>query len=143
MRKIGPPFLAVTLIGIALLTVSHSRSQTQEKGKAQGLQTNPEWIHAKYGGWSGPGVNPQPGPMDTILLKDWAPKTSVVVAETSVPRASYPAIDVHAHVNARTAGEVADWVKTMDEAGVEMTVILTGATGSEFDRLASISTLPH
>jgi predicted TIM-barrel fold metal-dependent hydrolase len=81
--------------------------------------------------------------MDTILLKDWAPKTSVVAPETSVPKARYPVIDVHAHVNARTPEEVAAWVKTMDEVGIEMTVVLTGATGAEFDKLADLYLKPY
>jgi predicted TIM-barrel fold metal-dependent hydrolase len=81
--------------------------------------------------------------MDTILLKDWAPKTSVVVQETSVPKARYAVIDVHAHVNARTPEEVAAWVKTMDEVGIEMTVVLTGATGAEFDKLVDLYLKPY
>jgi len=83
-------------------------------------------------------VNPAPGPMDAIALKDYAPKPSLVVNETSVPKAKYPAIDVHSHINARTAEQVRDWVKTMDEAGIEMSVVLTGATGDEFDKLADL-----
>lgn len=79
-----------------------------------------------------------PRPMDTILLKDWRPGSSVVVQETFVPKAKYPAIDVHSHVNARTPEEVTQWVKTMDETGVEMTVVLTGATGANFDKLVDL-----
>jgi uncharacterized protein len=80
----------------------------------------------------------QPRPMDTILLKNWKPRSSVVVPKTMVEKAKFPAIDVHAHVNASTPEEVAQWVKTMDEVGVEMTVVLTGATGAEFDRLVDL-----
>lgn len=131
---------SVALVAIGVLTVSYSASQTSGRSHSQagGWQTDPEWNRLKYGGWGGPGVNPEPGPMDTILLKDWAPKTSVVVPETSVPKAKYPAIDMHAHVNARTPQEVAAWVKTMDEVGIETTIILTGATGAEFDKLADL-----
>ena len=120
-----------------------SQPATQAQSSSTDWQTNPEWIKVKYGGWGGPGVNPQPGPMDTILLKDWAPKTSVVVPETLVPKAEYPAIDVHAHVNAHTPEEVSAWLRTMDEVGIEMTVVLTGATGTRFDQLVALYLKPY
>src|SRR5947209_3994450 len=77
--------------------------------------SDPEWINARYGGWGGPGVAARPGPMDAVALKDYAPKSSLVIAETTVPKAKYPAIDVHSHVTARTPAEVREWVRTMDE----------------------------
>ena len=130
-----------------MLTVSYSLSQTRgmqgQISNPAGWQTNPEWTKTKYGEWGGPGVDSRPGPMDNILLKDWAPKTSVVAPETSVAKAKYPAIDVHAHVNARTPAEVADWVKTMDEVGIDMTIVLTGATGAEFDNLVDLYLKPY
>lgn len=93
------------------------------------------WIRTKYGDWGGPGVSPGPGPMDTIFLKDYAPRSSVVNQETFVPKAMYPVIDCHVHVVARTPAEISEWVKTMDEVGMETSVVLTGATGEEFDKL--------
>lgn len=147
MRKTHFAFFAAVLIAIAMLTVSHSLSQTRgmqgQINNPTGWQTNPEWMKTKYGEWGGPGVDSRPGPMDNMLLKDWAPKTSVVVPETPVAKAKYPAIDVHAHVNARTAAEVADWVKTMDEVGIAMTIVLTGATGAEFDKLVDLYLKPY
>jgi predicted TIM-barrel fold metal-dependent hydrolase len=104
---------------------------------------DPEWLKVRYGGWGGPGVNPAPGPMDAVALKDYAPKPSLIVSETVVPKAKYPAIDVHAHVNARTPEQVRDWVRTMDETGVQMTVVLTGATGEAFDRLVDLYLKPY
>lgn len=138
--------IVATCIAAAALTASCSRapeSQTKNSPPAKDWSTDPGWTKTKYGGWGGPGVDPRPGAMDTILLKDWAPKTSVVVPETSVPKARYPVIDVHAHVNARTPEEVAAWVKTMDEVGIEMTVVLTGATGAEFDKLVDLYLKPY
>lgn len=44
----------------------------------------------------------QARPMVTILLKNWKPRSSVVTQETFVPKAKYPAIDVHA----RGIGEI-------------------------------------
>jgi hypothetical protein len=99
---------------------------------------DPEWIKVRYGAWGGPGVNAAPGPMDSVLLKDYAPRSSVVARETSIVKASSPVIDAHAHVNARTPTEVQAWVQTMDEVGIETTIILTGATGAKFDQLVDL-----
>jgi len=44
-------------------------------------------------------------------------------------------IDMHSHSYARTPEQVAAWVKTMDEVGIEKTVILSGATGAAFDEV--------
>jgi predicted TIM-barrel fold metal-dependent hydrolase len=90
-----------------------------------------------------PQASPAPGPMDRILLKDYRPESSLVVTRTSVPRAKFPAIDAHAHTYARTPEQVAQWVRTMDEAGVEVTVILAGATGANFDRLVDMYLKPY
>ena len=126
--------LAILMVGGLVL-----RGDPAEKNWA----ADPEWVKTRYGAWGGPGVNPAPGPMDAIALKDYAPKPSLIVTETSVTKAKYPAIDVHAHVNARTPEEVRDWVRTMDETGIEMTVVLTGATGDAFDRLADLYLKPY
>ncbi len=85
----------------------------------------------------------RPGPMDSILLKDYNPDSSLVVPQTAVPTARYPVIDVHAHVYARTPAEVAEWVRVMDEVGIEMSVILTGATGERFDKLVDLYLKPY
>lgn len=87
------------------------------------------------------GVSVQPGPMDSVLLKDYQPESSVVAPETKVNKARYPVIDVHTHTSQsriKTAADVADWVRTMDEVGVETTIVFTGATGAEFDRQAEL-----
>jgi uncharacterized protein len=84
------------------------------------------------------GVTVESGPMDSLLLKDYAPESSLIIAQTQVSRARFPTIDVHTHVYANTSQEVAEWVKTMDEVGIKVTVILTDAIGSEFDRLADL-----
>jgi uncharacterized protein len=68
-----------------------------------------------------------------IKLKDFRPKTIYKVPITTIKKAKFPAIDMHSHDYARTDAEVEQWVKTMDRAGVEKTVILSGATGAKFD----------
>jgi len=80
---------------------------------------------------------PQP---DTLLLKDFRPQSVYRTPQTAVPKAKYPAIDMHAHVYARTAEQVDEWVRLMDEAGVEKAVVLTGATGKAFDDVCLLYT---
>ena len=80
----------------------------------------------------------QPNGMDTIMLKNWKPRSSVVTQETFVPKAAYPAIEIHAHPYASTPEEVATWVNTMDEVGIGMVIVLTGATGKDFDKLVDL-----
>ncbi|MCU1260540.1 MAG: hypothetical protein JWO80_3425, partial [Bryobacterales bacterium] len=101
------------------------------------------WVKARYGAWGGPGVNSAPGAMDSILVKDYAPKSSIVARETFIAKARSPVIDVHAHVNANTPAEVQAWVRTMDEVGIETTIVLTGATGAKFDRLVELYLKPY
>jgi len=81
--------------------------------------------------------------MDSILLKDYKPDSSLVVPVTRVPKARFSVIDVHSHPYARTLQQVADWVQTMDEMGVELTVVLTGATGENFDKLVELYLKPY
>jgi predicted TIM-barrel fold metal-dependent hydrolase len=91
------------------------------------------------------GVRVQSGPMDSVLLKDYAPESSLVVPETRIAKARFPVIDVHTHSSQsriRSPKDVADWVRTMDEVGIETTVVFTGAIGAEFDRQAELFA-PH
>ncbi len=99
--------------------------------------TDSEWSRIKYGDWGGPGVSAGPGPMDTILLKDYAPRSLVVTSESYVPKAKFPVYDAHVHLVARTSEDIAQWVKTMNEVGIETSVVLTGAIGAEFDALVN------
>jgi predicted TIM-barrel fold metal-dependent hydrolase len=73
---------------------------------------------------------------ETILLKDYKPHSIFKIPETRVEKARYPVIDMHSHNYAATAADVDRWVRTMDDVGLERTVILSGAVGSRFDEAA-------
>jgi predicted TIM-barrel fold metal-dependent hydrolase len=75
----------------------------------------------------------RPASPETILLKDYRPQSIYKIPVTEVPKAKYSIIDMHSHPYAKTDGEIDQWVKNMDEVGVEKTIILTMATGAEFD----------
>jgi uncharacterized protein len=90
-----------------------------------------EWSNVEYGDREVPGVSAGPGPIYTLGLKDRSPGSSVVTQKTFIPKARYQAIDYHVHESAMTAGEVADWLKTMDDIGIETSIVLTGRAVSE------------
>ncbi len=72
---------------------------------------------------------------ETILLKDYRPQSIYKVPVTRIANAKFPIIDMHSHPYAKTAAEIDQWVRNMDEVGVEKTMILTMATGAEFDEI--------
>ena len=76
---------------------------------------------------------PEQASPEAILLKDYRPKSLYKIPISEVPRAKFPIIDMHSHAYAKTPEEIAEWVKNMDEVGIEKTIILSGATGQEFD----------
>ena len=84
----------------------------------------------------GPGEGP--AAPDRILLKDYKPVSLYKVPVTNVPRARYPAIDMHTHPWAKTPEEVERWLQVMDAVGIEKSIVLTKAHGAEFDRLVDL-----
>jgi predicted TIM-barrel fold metal-dependent hydrolase len=83
------------------------------------------------------------GPMNKVLLKDYDPHSNLVVPEHHPAKAKFPVIDVHVHPRGSSPDEVKQLVKTMDEVGVETVVLLTGATGERFDKLADAYLKPY
>jgi uncharacterized protein len=87
-------------------------------------------------GATGAAAGAKAGSPNSILLKDYRPRSIYKVPVTRVDKAKFPIIDMHSHPYAKTAAEIEQWVRTMDEVGVEKTMILTMATGAEFDEIA-------
>jgi predicted TIM-barrel fold metal-dependent hydrolase len=136
-------------VGAGFLPACSSGTEKENGAAAKDWRSDPEWRQVKYGDWNGPGVSSGPGPMDHVLLKDYAPKSSVIAEETFIPKAKYPVIDCHIHnYPERGSGQnpeeiLADWVNTMNEVGIEISVLLTGATGNEFDGLVEMYLEPY
>jgi predicted TIM-barrel fold metal-dependent hydrolase len=78
-------------------------------------------------------VAAQDASVEKLLLKDFKPRSIYRVPVTPVTKARFPVIDMHAHDYATTDQQLADWVRTMDELGVQKTVVLCQAHGKEFD----------
>ncbi len=72
---------------------------------------------------------------ETILLKDYRPQSIYKIPVTKITKSKFPIIDMHSHPYAKTTAEIDQWVRNMDEVGVEKTMILTMATGTEFDEV--------
>src|SRR5829696_1706508 len=73
--------------------------------------------------------------VDTLKLKNFRPVSIYKVPQTKVAKARYPVIDFHAHDDEKTDAEVDLWVKTMNEAGIAKTILLSYATGARFDSI--------
>jgi predicted TIM-barrel fold metal-dependent hydrolase len=87
--------------------------------------------------------------MGDLLLRDYAPRSAIVTAESVVERPRYPAIDAHNHLGFRTdafgeaiaeggmgAREDADeLVGIMDECGIRAMANLTGRWGDDLKAL--------
>src|ERR1017187_4694320 len=84
-------------------------------------------------GSSGVETTPEQASPETILLKDYRPRSLYKIPVTEVLKAKFPIIDMHSHPYAKTSEEIAEWVRNMDEVGIAKTIILSGATGQEFD----------
>lgn len=78
-----------------------------------------------------------PARAEKILLKDYRPLSVYRIPRTKVPKARYPAIDVHCHDYAKTAEEVDQWVRTLDAAGIDKVIVMTQSTGPRFDEIAT------
>lgn len=70
-----------------------------------------------------------------LKLKDYRPVSIYKVPQTKIEKARYPVIDFHAHDYPKTNEEVDQWVKTMNEAGIAKSIILSYSTGSRFDSI--------
>lgn len=77
-------------------------------------------------------------PPDELLLKNYRPQSIYKVPNTLIAKARYPVIDMHSHAYAEGPEEIAQWVKFMDEVGVEKTMILTAASGAKFDSIYAL-----
>ncbi len=94
------------------------------------------------------GADPDADKNKTLLLKDFEPKSMLHLAAHEVPRAKYPVIDVHNHVNdpGGVHGEeipVAEVVRRMDATNVEKIVILTGLWGEKLQSVLDEMVKPY
>jgi len=87
-------------------------------------------------------AKPQKPITDTLLLKDYRPRSIYRIPQTHVALARFPVIDMHSHAYARDAAQVRQWVQTMDQVGIEKTVVMVPA--GQFEQAQRLfSEYPH
>lgn len=84
-------------------------------------------------------VKPKPmgdvvGSPENIKLKDFRPVSVFKTAQTSIPKSKFPVIDIHTHAW-QPATDIHEWVKTMEAANVEKSIVLSFETGPAFDQM--------
>ena len=72
---------------------------------------------------------------DSILLKNFRPKSIYKIPVTKIAKAKFPIIDMHSHPYGGSVEEIQRWLKIMDQVGVEKTIILSYTTGPAFDSI--------
>jgi predicted TIM-barrel fold metal-dependent hydrolase len=106
----------------------------QLAGAALALPGVDAFSQASHASTSKPPGGTAPSP-ETILLKDYRPRSIYKIPITEVPKAKFPVIDMHSHPYAKTGQDIDQWVRNMDAAGIEKTMILTMTTGHAFDEI--------
>jgi predicted TIM-barrel fold metal-dependent hydrolase len=78
-------------------------------------------------------------------IVDYRPRSTLVSEEHLVPRAKFPAIDVHGHPPSLTsAAAIESVVKVMDEINLRMMIVANNVSGSRLtDTIAAIAASPH
>ncbi len=79
------------------------------------------------------GSNPE-----TLLLKNYRPHSIYHIPVTKVDRAEFPVLDMHSHDYAGSLAGLDEWVRTMDETGIERVAILSKEHGASFDSLVKV-----
>lgn len=73
--------------------------------------------------------------INDLKLKDYYPASIYKTPQSEIKKAKYPIIDVHSHDYPHTDADLDAWVRTMDEVGVEKSIILSYSTGKKFDSI--------
>ncbi|MBR9997879.1 MAG: amidohydrolase [Cyclobacteriaceae bacterium] len=75
---------------------------------------------------------------ENILLKDYRPVSIYNIQKTEVNKPMFPVIDMHTHPYARSAEDIEDWIRIMDDVGLQKSIVMTYAHGDQFDSLAGL-----
>ena len=78
-------------------------------------------------------------------ILDYRPRSTLVTAETPVPRARFPVVDVHGHArNLATPGAIDEMIQSLDELNIRVYVAADNLNGDALQRtLAAIAASPH
>jgi predicted TIM-barrel fold metal-dependent hydrolase len=77
-------------------------------------------------------------------IRQYKPRSTLVVDQHPVPRARYPVIDIHSHHRRLTPARLAEIVKEMDEQHLQILVNLSGGSGSTLsDQIQMVAASPN
>lgn len=76
--------------------------------------------------------------LDTLLVKDYKPISIYNIPTTEITKSKFPIIDMHSHAYPESEEEIAVWINNMEDVGIEKTIILSYATGAEFDSVYAL-----
>lgn len=110
-------FSLVLLLALASCTMQTENSTDKATGSSDKVTNSPN--------------------IDDLALADFRPVSVYNIPRTRIQKAAYPVIDVHSHDYAENQEEIDRWVKTMAEAGIEKTLILSTQTGAGFDSVVA------
>src|SRR6266487_2832840 len=88
-----------------------------------------------------------PSSNEDLALRDFKPRSMLVVPEHPVSRAAFPAVDVHNHVNDAHGEDraipVDELLARMDRLNLKRIVILTGKWGQALQQVVDRMMRPH
>jgi predicted TIM-barrel fold metal-dependent hydrolase len=128
------PMLSRTeLLAMAMLTAAAIGVAQAPQGAQSDGATRPR-----------PGANRQPQ-FPAPSIRDYKPRSTLVVPQHPVPRAKYPVIDIHSHQPAPISAEqLRTVVSSMDPLNLRVLVNVSGATGNNLVRsVAAIRDTPY
>jgi len=75
---------------------------------------------------------------EDLKLKDFRPQSIYKTPQSNILKPKFKVIDMHSHAYPSNEADIAQWVKNMDEFGVQKTILLTYAVGNTFDSLERV-----
>jgi uncharacterized protein len=73
-----------------------------------------------------------------LSIREYKPRSTLVVPEHPVPRAKYPVVDVHSHHRSLTPERYAVLVREMDALNLQVLVNLSGGSGEPLRRMLQV-----
>jgi uncharacterized protein len=121
-------FVAMGIAGAVALGLAQAPQGTQSEGALRNR----------------PGADRQPE-FPAPNIREYKPRSTLVVPEHPVPRAKFPVVDVHSHQPAPiSAAQFDTLVKSMDPLNLRVLVNASGASGDQLVRsVAAIKASPH
>jgi predicted TIM-barrel fold metal-dependent hydrolase len=137
--RLNIPAAAAALLGILFAAGCQNAPQPQPQDQQKAVAKDAPISYRQ---------DPDAAKRMTLLLKDFDPKPAMHAAVHEVPRAKFPVIDMHNHVNdpGGVHGDhipVEEVLRRMDAANVEKIVILTGMWGDKLQGLLDEMVKPH